>query len=183
MRRQIAAGIIVMALSWVSGCGMPANPSELIRPPSLHLYEDQSVSLIQPYLPDGARLLSMMNGSGDPGIVFGDVDGDGELEAVVVYEAYAPSGRLKAALLKRVEHEWQVIWETDGSGYGLDYAVVSDVNWDGVAEVVLGWSLGAAGNGLDVYRWSGNTLKLQLRQDYEGKLDFRRIDWSGGGIS
>lgn len=125
-------------------------------------------------LPDGARLLTMPDGKPNNGISYGDLDGDGQNEATVVYEEEVGRERtLKAALLMRRQEAWQIVWHGEGSGHSLDYAGIRDVDRDGAAEILLGWSLGAGVNGLDIYEWDKGTLKLQDRKGYHESTELR----------
>ncbi len=141
---------------------MPASPDELLIPP----VSSESMPAAERFgalLPEGARLLSPAR--------YGDIDGDGVNEAVIVFEERAVAKRsLKAALAKRESGDWKIVWDTDGFGYGLDYAGIHDVNGDGMPELLLGWSLGAGGNGLDIYRWQNGKCQLLDTRNYEGHL-------------
>jgi len=176
---RIWTGMILASLLWLCGCGVPVAPGDLIKPPlsegSFPANEKLGADL-RSLLPEGARLLVAANGEGRNGISYGDVDGDGRDEAVVVYEENALNEKkLKAALLKRQKEEWQVVWDTKGSGSGLDYAEVKDLNEDGYNEIFLGWSLGAGENGLDIYEWRNDSLMLRSRKGYSGPFDLAKF--------
>lgn len=67
-------------------------------------------------LPGFSRLLIPALGEEGNGISVGDVDGDGNDEVVVVYEANIEDEKVqKAALLKREDEAWRVVWDTKGS--------------------------------------------------------------------
>lgn len=174
--RRIIISLMTVVLFTFSGCGMPSLPNDLISAPNSKVHfpmDDDMLTSLQALLPEGARLLTTPGGAGNHGISYGDLDGDGMNEAIVVYEE--DGGRektLKAALLMRSRHEaWQIVWHGEGSGYGLDYAGIHDVDRDGVAEILLGWSLGEGVNGLDIYEWDRSTLKLQDRRSYHESID------------
>lgn len=174
--RLISTGLILTTMLWLGGCGMPASPINLIKPPvSKETFPmDEWTATLRKLLPDGARLLASVHGK--EGMAFGDVDGDGINEAIVVYQEDALNERkLKAALLKQYQAEWRIVWDTIGSGYSLDNVGFADVNKDGRPELLLGWSLGAGGNGLDIYEWKNNTLKLAVKKGYQGHLDLNHI--------
>lgn len=159
---------------WTSGCGIPPVPIAVIKPPISQEYSkqnDHSTSIIA-RLPIGSRVLIPDKSIGDSGVLFGDVDGDGIDEAVVVYEeSLVHEKTLKAALLKQHDEDWQIIWNAKGFGYGIDHMEVTDVNGDGVQDILLGWSLGAGGNGMDIYGWQNDTLQLWDTQEYDGSWD------------
>lgn len=178
LQKWILTGLILTTILWLGGCVMPAAPIDLIKPPLSEdtVHKDTWTTTLRSILPEGARVLTSVHGKEDNGIVFGDVDGDGIKEAIVVYEEDVNNEKkLKAALLKQFKEEWKIIWDTKGSGYGLDNAGFADVNKDGRPEIVLGWSLGAGGNGLDIYEWNNSTVELSVKKGYHGHLDLSRI--------
>ncbi|WP_240421025.1 FG-GAP repeat domain-containing protein [Paenibacillus periandrae] len=178
VNRLISTCLIVTSILWLGGCGMPASPIDLIKPPVSEgtSPKDKWSTTLRTLLPEGARLLASVHGNKGNGTVFGDMDGDGINEAIVVYEEdVLNEKKLKAALLKQYKEDWRIVWDTLGAGYGLDNVGFADVNKDGRPEVVLGWSLGDGGNGLDVYEWSNNTLKLSMKKGYHGHLDLDQI--------
>ncbi|WP_239618406.1 hypothetical protein [Cohnella mopanensis] len=156
------AGLLVSALLYLNGCRMPATPDDLINPPEISLSINKWDD-IQNVLPVGAQIVPQTIGQGN-GITFGDLDGDGIDEALIVYKENPLHGQmLKAAVLKQKSAQWQIVWDAKGFGYGLDYSEIADVNRDGMQEVVLGWSLGKAGTGMDVYVWRNGTLVLESK--------------------
>ncbi|MNI22407.1 hypothetical protein D3C73_759630 [compost metagenome] len=153
-------------------------PIDLIKSPSseVNIHKDNFSTILRNLLPTGARLLVSEDEKNGNGFVFGDVDGDGTDEAIVVYEENVTQDKiLKAALLKQHKEQWQIIWDTQGFGHGLDYVGLSDVNNDALPEIILGWSLGAGENGLDVYEWQNNTLNLWTQKGYQGHFDLNKI--------
>lgn len=172
----IKIGTLLTTLFLLGGCGVPATPGELIKPPSseANLQRDKTSQEFIKWLPDKAQLITPMKGQEDNAISFGDMDGDGIDEAVVVYEYSKNKGyAIKAMLLRQENEAWQKISEVEGFGYGLDYAGFFDVDEDGHNELALGWSLGEAGNGLDIYTLSEDKLKLLSKKAYQGKFDLR----------
>ncbi|WP_036698210.1 hypothetical protein [Paenibacillus taiwanensis] len=175
-RRRIMAGMICMwiaSLCWISGCTMPAAPEDLINAPSGHVMFPHAD--FQELLPKGSKVLNAAHGTGSKGISYGDVDGDGIDEAVVVYEASTRTAKMmKAALFKQQGNKWAIVWDTAGSGYGLDYAALRDADRDGKSDIMLGWRLGKDEKGLDIYVWRDNDVKLWKQKGYRGPTDLDR---------
>ncbi|MBB6670722.1 hypothetical protein [Cohnella nanjingensis] len=161
IKRLMGTGILVLALFAVGGCGVPVTPVELLGPPAQE--NDAADLTFLALLPEGARLLHPVR--------YGDVDGDGMNEAVIVYEENVHSKKaMKAALVKKQQEAWKIVWATNGFGYGLDYAGIHDTNGDGQPEILLGWSFGAGGNGLDIYEWTNQQWMLKDTRPYDGPL-------------
>lgn len=170
----IRIGTMLITLWLLGGCGVPATPLDTIKPPlsEASMQRNKTSQELIKLLPGKAQLLAPLQGPEGHDISFGDLDGDSIDEAVVVYEDNKGTGNtLKAALFKQHNEAWQKISEVNGFGYGLEYAGFLDVDHDGINELVLGWSLGDAGNGLDIYRLSEDKLKLLSKKAYHGKLD------------
>lgn len=168
--------LVAAVMLMLGGCRIPAMPSDLITAPNAVDDGDEMHTSLLALLPDGARLLTMPDGNPNNGISYGDLDGDGQNEAIVVYEEEVGRQRtLKAALLMRRQEAWQIVWHGEGSGHGLDYAGIRDIDRDGAAEILLGWSLGAGVNGLDIYEWDKGTLKLQDRKGYHESIELREM--------
>ncbi|MDR9855304.1 FG-GAP repeat protein [Paenibacillus sp. VCA1] len=173
-RRFIIASVILTPFLFLAGCGVPATPVDLISPPLAvtNLQTDPISRDLAKLLPDQAQILSPMQEKGGKDISFGDLDGDGVDEAVVVFQVKNRTGKLlKAALFMQHNKKWRIVSEVDGFGYGLDVAEIKDVNHDGRPELALGWSLGDAGNGLDIYGWEEDKLKLISKKVYQGPLE------------
>ncbi len=168
---KIVSTIILLLFG---GCEIPTTSTELIESP---LPEEslQNKDICPDFikmLPYKAQIVSSMEENKGNVVSFGDLDGDGIDEAIIVYEEKNKTGKkLKAALFKKHQEEWRKVTEVDGFGYGLAYVGILDINYDGRPELVLGWSLGKAGNGLDVYGWRDDKLKLLSKKVYQGKLD------------
>ncbi|WP_152393238.1 hypothetical protein [Paenibacillus guangzhouensis] len=167
-------GCMFTVVSWIGGCSVPSMPADLIKPPlkSEDANQDTTKQELLRLLPHEAQVQSPIQAKQGNDISYGDLDGDGINEAVVVYEKPGTKGKaLQAVVFKHHQEGWSILSELKGFGYGLEYAEFPDLNHDGQAELVLSWSLGAAGQGLDVYTWIDNTLKLLSKQEYEDHLN------------
>ncbi|WP_237391587.1 hypothetical protein [Paenibacillus dendrobii] len=163
-----------LILLLLGGCGVPATPVDLIESPAPEIsLQNGNVSHdLMKLLPHKAQILSPKQEKQRNDISYGDLDGDGIEEAVIVYEEKNETGKLlKAALFRQHQEQWHKISEVEGFGYGLDYAGILDINHDGRSELALGWSLGEAGSGLDVYGWREDGLRLLSKKVYQGKTE------------
>lgn len=154
---------------------MPSAPADLVRPPLPESHHRDELVLSD--IPGFSRLLIPALGEEGNAISFGDVDGDGKDEVVVVYEANIHDEKVqKTALLKRENEAWRVIWDTRGFGHGLDYAGLADLNQDGYPEIVLGWALGGEEKGMDVYIWRDDGIELWDKKAYRGQMSLGEMD-------
>jgi len=170
----IGVSVLASTLLFIGGCGVPAAPADLISPPSADTSNRNDAArrdLIK-LLPEQAKILSPKQDKERDNIAFGDIDGDGTDEAVVVFQMNQGSGKiLKAALFKQHQREWRIVSEVEGFGYGVNVAEFKDYNHDGRPELALGWSLGGAGNGLDIYEWQKDKLVLLSKKVYPGRRE------------
>ncbi|MFD0677617.1 MULTISPECIES: hypothetical protein [unclassified Paenibacillus] len=181
--KPLRVGMILTVLWITTGCGMPATPIDLIKPPSSEgsFPKGNLRATLLALLPDGARLLTPNHGDENQVASFGDVDGDGVDEAVIVYEESSLDEKMiKASLLKQQNAVWRIVGDAKGLGYGVDYVRLADLNGDGTSEIMLGWSLGAGGTGMDIYEWKNNALKLWGKQGYDNPLQLEIIPGQAG---
>jgi len=172
-------GIMLILICSLAGCGVPATPLDTIKPPksdlSAHNYTTNQE--IMELLPDRVQLVTPIMGKVEDAIFFGDLNGDGIDEAIVVYENQKNRGNtLKAVLFRKENDVWKKVSEVNGFGYGLNYARFLDIDNDGHKELLLGWSLGDAGNGLDIYRLMEDQLHLLSNRVYVEHVDLEKTE-------
>lgn len=174
LNRFVKLGPALAAILLLGACGVPGTPIDMIKPPQSEASVEQheaNKELIK-LLPDKVQLVAPAEGEGGKDISFGDMDGDGINEAVVVYTDHQDTGNtLKAVLFKQHNEAWHKVSEVRGFGYGLAYVGFFDADHDGHNELALGWSLGKAGNGLDIYKWNQDELKLLSKKAYQGSFN------------
>lgn len=156
---------------------MLSSPENTIKPPgqTVKLESGNEVAEIEKQiiqsLPSRVKLLRPHQPEGAQTIQFKDIDGNGKEEALVVYVVPDNIKEPHAALFKDQQGKWTKIWDVKGSGYKLDYAGFADITGDGYLEILLGWTIGVSvGNGLDIYEWDENQLKLLTSTGYH-KID------------
>lgn len=180
---------LLAAVVAVSACGAVPSPENVIQPPGKtgttadtqgsdigdeSKQEDPGdavpdlESAILEQLPAGVTLVAPKQPEGAETVQTADLDGDGTEEAVAVYAAQDNPQALHAVLLKEeTEGAWSIVWETEGSGFELDYAKFADITGDGKPELLLGWAFGASvGSGLDIFTWQNGEMALLAQQGY-----------------
>ncbi|MFF2482747.1 FG-GAP repeat domain-containing protein [Paenibacillus sp. NPDC058071] len=173
----IKIGITLTIVGLLAGCGVPATPLDTIKPPlsEPNLHNDTASQKIIELLPHKVQLVAPIMGEAEDAVSFGDMNGDGIDEAIVVFENDKKRGNsLKAILFQKENEAWKKITEINGFGYGLNYTEFSDIDNDGHNELLLGWSLGEAGNGLDVYKLKEDQLHLFSKKVYSEQFDLEK---------
>lgn len=164
------AAIFILAL--LCGCMELPPPEATIKPPVVAATSNASpVQQIVKQLEPGSKPLIPPNALET--VQWQDIDRDGEKEALIIYELMTADRQkqLKAAVFREQNNTWQPLWDIVGPGLTLEYAGFADVAGNKAPELLLGWSLGAsAGNGLDVYTWQEDRMKLLGSLNYDMNL-------------
>ncbi|MDI6601563.1 MAG: tetratricopeptide repeat protein [Thermoanaerobacteraceae bacterium] len=174
MNKRIISLVLFLIIIFSGGCSSIPTPGATMKPPSVsetagiqdHDYKKE----VMDYLPAGAKLEDVNNASIFPV----DVDGDLNPEYLATYRL--DESRVGAFLLKKSASTYKVIWTDVGKGYSFDTVKIADVTGDGLAEILIGWTIGSsAGNALDVLSWRNNTLQNIYRTAYH-RMDVEDID-------
>ena len=116
-------------------------------------------TIIQKFLPLGAKLLKPEGPSGVQAIQTADLDKDGKNELVVTYQLGNKPGKVGLMVLKEQQGHWKKILEKKSVGPGISWTGFGDVDGDGAPELLVGWKLGAsAGSYLDILSWKADSL-------------------------
>lgn len=153
--------IVVLFFSF-SGCSFRfANFDSLLRPPrysgdnqELHDAFEKSVGT--------NYILSMPeNGEYRSSFITYDFDADGDEDALVFYALREKPDAVKFRFFRHDNDKWLSSEAYDGSGNAVDSVMFSDINYDGVPEVIIGWNFlsGKANKIFSVY----STVKGQFR--------------------
>ncbi|UOQ92242.1 hypothetical protein MUO14_17395 [Halobacillus shinanisalinarum] len=122
------------------------------------------MKIIKEFVPSNSFLISPKEPVSTKPFQLYDLNEDGQEEIIITFEIKAkaqPSpSQFGAIVLKKGDEGWKKIWETKAQGVGLHYSGVADITGDGRKEYLFGVTIGAsAGNKLEIFRWSNNSLK------------------------
>lgn len=105
---------------------------------------DPLKTVVQEFLPAGAKLEEPKNPGGAGAIQQQDMNGDGKAELLATYRVGQNPGQLGAVLLQEKQNKWQKVWELNYTlAYALDHASFADITGDGQPELLLGWTVDA----------------------------------------
>ncbi len=134
-------------------------------------------AVVEPLLPEGARLVRPGQPANLPLVQEVDLDGDGTPELLAGYE-YAPR-QVGALAAGKAGDAYRVLWQDNDLGYLLDRLEAVDLTGDGKAEVVVGGTIGAsAGQKLVVLREEFGRPQPVLQSSCH-RLEWG--DWNGDG--
>lgn len=163
--------IIMLCSTLLGGCALFPEPRSLIQPPkqttAVPFIEEDDVMHAKKYLPNGTELAQAHSPTGTNGIIAGDIDGDEQLEWIVLYHSKSNPMQVGFFILKKEEGKWQKVYSRKGAGFDIRWASVADLTGDGKGELLLGWKIGeSAGNVLEIYKWEKNSLVQQQKINY-----------------
>lgn len=135
---------VIVCLS-ASGCAMSeVSTDELMRPPQLSQSRQQVQSAINKLLGGTQTLVAPSGGEHRSSINLADLDGDGQNEAIC-FCVNAESKLIEVILLQKVGDSWQQRGKFSSDATTVDRLDVADLDQDGVAELIIGWSYLAGG--------------------------------------
>lgn len=110
---------------------------------------------IHSMLPKGATVISLDKFGGKNDIIEYDFDDDGANEILV---AYSLLGEPYIAIIKRVNEKLSIMDSFKGSGYNIKDLYIAPFD---TKDILIGWSLGAGNNWLDLISFENGKLNLK----------------------
>ncbi len=146
MRKKAAViiSVIIAIVTLFSGCdALPFNAAEnLIRPPRLSGEEGALQLAFEHAMAEKGEYVLQYPSAGEHKSAFvrTDCDGDGTEEAFVFYSLKAEEMIVNMYFLDNVRGEWKPVTTFPGEGTDVYSVEFSDLNNDGISEVLVGWS-------------------------------------------
>lgn len=120
------------------------------------LQNNENINSLTGFLPEGAVIVTPSNPKDASPIKIGDLDGDGNLEAVISYKLLDDYHLM---ILKNYNGKWHSAFSIKGKGIGINYLDYVDFDGSGVENIVVGWQIGAIWSELNVFTWKVYGLK------------------------
>lgn len=144
-KKKIAVfAILLLIVSVFNGCSMFSfNSAEnLIRPPKLSGDDGDLQAAFEAALKEKGEYVLKYPSDGDyrSAFVRFDCDGDGGDEAFVFYTFKAEAMNIYMHILDKVDGVWTSVGELQGDGNDIYSVDFSDLNNDGMSEILVGWS-------------------------------------------
>ncbi len=139
----VVAAIICIVIFFSSCDALTFNsPENLLRPPKLSGDDGELQSAFEKAVAEKGEYILKYPSAGQyrSAFVRKDCDGDGADEAFVFYSLKAEEMSVYMYMLDFKDRQWQAVSEVMGEGndvYSIDFC---DLNADGTAEVLVGWS-------------------------------------------
>ncbi len=103
-------------------------------------------------------------------VILEDIDGDGKKEALAFYSTSGDEQtELHLNLIMGSGEDWKSASKASLVAGGVEEVAFSDLNQDGVKEIVVGWEIyGSSEKQLAVYEFSGGVLLQRMLERYSG---------------
>ena len=200
MKRRLCAGLAALLLAvLLSGCGgirMVFNPEELYTLPTLPAKYTELSGQINALLDGGAEYAAPVSGTNIQPVQLTDLDGDGREEAVAFFRKSDDEKPLKICIFSFQEDRYEQVAVIEGSGTSVYSVVYSDMDSDGMTELIVGWKVSAELQALSVYTLRDGEVaellrsvsyvkyaNLDIDQDGRQELVVLRSDDEGDGIA
>ncbi|PAE19861.1 FG-GAP repeat domain-containing protein [Robertmurraya siralis] len=177
MKGKLKIFILIAVFIILSACDiidMPSllvkGPSDLIEsPPSGDRQKTALREKVQQLLPVNVEFVTAKHGLTKESIIVEDTNGDGELEAVVLYRENREDRNVQLLFLHEKDGEWEQLTKLETDYYLLDYFMLSDLDEDGVLEVVIGlyFSDFETEKQLLIYEWNNGNFQQVLERPYD----------------
>ena len=157
---------------WPGGFLPSGNVEELLRAPRQSEQQNAVQTALNNYLGESLQLKYPRGGSEPDPVIFADLDGDGAVEAAVLYTAPSKGQNVHLAVLESGEEGWSVAYEV--MGLSSEVAEVERVQlFEGSVQLCVGYAnANLTDKYLEIYDYRDITIYSACRQPY----DAYRID-------
>ena len=166
-KKWILLFLCICLLLTGSACSMSeVSIDELMRPPQLSQSRQQVQSTVSRLLGSTVQLVSPAGGEHRSSINLADLNGDGQNEAICFF-VESDSKLISVLLLAKQGEKWQEAGRLKGDATAVDKLEIADLDDDGTAELIVGWSyLAGSDRTLEVLRNSEGKLSSLYRERY-----------------
>jgi len=144
----LLAGLLPLVLS---GCMFSASAEDLYAPPQLPVEYQALSTLLSDILAGGAEYAAPQGGNQLPPVQMVDLNGDGSDEALAFFRVNSEERPLKIYIFRAVEDDYEQAAVIDGSGTAFQSVRYTDMDGDGVQEILVSWRVSAEVQSLSVY--------------------------------
>ncbi len=169
MIKKIKALLIFVMLFMLCGCDLfAAETEELLNPPALSGELSHIAEVIEKTAGKEYTLVYPLRGEYRSAVVMEDINGDGSKEAVAFYSTTdGETVTMNINVIDEAKNGWVSIAQQKIVAGSVDKVEFSDLDNDGVEEILVGWQIyGTSEMQLAVYSMGENSLTQRLLQRY-----------------
>jgi hypothetical protein len=168
-------GIIVVAITVLTGCNMFVTPSSIIKPPVSATVSSKTsediIDIVNKFIPQSSRLINPEQPQGAKGVQLSDINSDGKDEIIALYKVNGEDGQLGLIILQRDKKDnWNKIYDYKSEGYAVDILKFADITGDGLEEIIVGWKIGSNASGLSILSMQEGKVN-EIFKDYYSKIE------------
>ena len=180
MKRVKLLGLLILLAVFSTGCiGTNTSVQGLLKPPKLPVKLEEIKQVLEEKYETELEYINPIKGDHTNSTQFVDLDGDGADEVLVFHKLERDAEPLRVTVLSKTENGWMIDEGIKGIGFDISRVEYSDINKDGILEILVGWQGGnTTKKGLTIYRYSGGAIKVAFDTSY---TEFAIGDMTGDG--
>lgn len=168
MKDKLTILVLLLSTLAFSGCSIIESPEDLTVPPKLEEDKEGIRRAIEEYLPKNTKPIIPPTDDSGSYIKLVDLDGDGEDEALVFYNAELEEKPIRILVLKKEGSEWKNISEIKVVGQELDEVAFKDVDGEKGLEVIIGSKIKySLDKHLSVYSMKNGEMDRIFKNSYD----------------
>lgn len=179
MKRAKIAAIVALAGLLAACGGTPTGVEELLRAPQLSGQQNQVEKALIAYLGETPQMKYPTTGENLSPFVFDDWDGNGTIDAAVLYVSSAKGKNVHLAVLEMRDGAWTVTQEREGLSTAVESIETAALRGAEGTQLLVGYTSGAGEKYLAVYSYQDETLSEVFHQPY-AQYELRDLSDSGG---
>lgn len=143
LKKVIALLLCAVSIFMCSGCSLNfLSVESLMSPPSQSGKKGEVEKAFKKLMTDkNIQLKTPQSGDYQTAFILFDIDSDGQEEALVFYSDTSVDTSVRMAFLECVNETWMISADVKGSGSVIYDVSFSDMDNNGVYEILVGWSL------------------------------------------
>lgn len=170
------AGVCILA----TGCGTEvAGVEELLRAPQQQGPQTEVQRALRSYLGELPQLKYPSQGSVSSPFLFGDWDGDGQMDAAVLFTSPSKGQNVRLAILEQQGEGWTVTQEREGLATNVDSVGMAALHAEGGTQLLVGYSAPSGEKYLAVYLYHDDRLSEVMERPYS---QYEVQDITGSGM-
>ncbi len=180
MKRVKLMGLLILLAVFSTGCiGTNTSVQGLLKPPKLPVKLEEIKQVLEEKYETELEYINPIKGDHTNSTQFVDLDGDGVDEVLVFHKLERDAEPLRVTVLSKTETGWIIDEGIKGIGFDISRVEYSDINKDGILEILVGWQGGnTTKKGLTIYRYSGGSIEVAFDTSY---TEFAIGDMTGDG--
>lgn len=164
-KKWIVAVLAALACTVLSGC-LSSPVEDLYQLPQLPREYTALSEVINTVLADGAEYAAPISGNNLQPVQMMDIDGDGVEEALAFFRNTAAEKPLQIYIFSVQEETYVCTAVIEGAGTYINSVSYSDINGNGVSELIVGWKISADAQMLSMYGFVGGTVTEHISAAY-----------------